>query len=194
MWSGVGPSMTLRVLLGSRDRESCSFVENLGAIDREADGGIKRNKRFSSRPSSGGGSGVFTISQRATPSISGSPVSGLFCSSAYWQVWRESEQAGWPVYALLHGAAWLEAAADAAMSRLGRCGRRKGGRSSCPPGQDMTNRLRLLLCSRELLAKALDRIAKKAGLGHRGIEEPNFVGVPHVSQRWRSWTTSVDIA
>lgn len=46
----------------------------------------------------------------------------------------------------------------------------------------MSDCLRLLLCSRELLAKALDRIAKEAGLGHRVIEEPYLVSVPHVSQ------------
>ncbi len=35
------------------------------------------NKRFSTWPSSGGGSGVVTISRRAVSSISGSPVSGF---------------------------------------------------------------------------------------------------------------------
>ncbi len=46
----------------------------------------------------------------------------------------------------------------------------------------MANRLRLLLYSRELLGEVLDRVAKEAGLGHAGIKEPDFVGIPHVGQ------------
>ncbi len=42
--------------------------------------------------------------------------------------------------------------------------------------------LRLLLYSRELLGEVLDRVAKEAGLGHGGIKEPDFVGIPHVGQ------------
>uniref|UniRef100_A0A672QSS6 HAT C-terminal dimerisation domain-containing protein n=1 Tax=Sinocyclocheilus grahami TaxID=75366 RepID=A0A672QSS6_SINGR len=42
------------------------------------------------------------------------------------------------------------------MSRLGRCSRRTDGGSSCLPGQDVLNRLSLLLCSQELLGEALD--------------------------------------
>ncbi len=89
MSSGVGPSATLRVLLGPRDRENCSFVENLGAIDREADGGTKRNK--DSPPGPPPGEGVVH---------SPSPEEQLM-----------------------------------------------GGGSSCLPGQDVTNRLSLFLCS-----------------------------------------------
>ncbi len=43
--------------------------------------GRKRNKRFSTRPSSGGGSGAFTISRRADISIPGSSVSGPLAST-----------------------------------------------------------------------------------------------------------------
>lgn len=53
-----------------------SAEKSVGTIDREVSGGIKQNKRFSTQPSSMGESGAFTISQRAAPSISGSPVSG----------------------------------------------------------------------------------------------------------------------
>ncbi len=49
---------------------------------------------------------------------------------------------------------------------------------SGPPGQDVANRLRLLLYSRELLGEVLDRVAKEAGLGHGGIKEPDFVRYP----------------
>ncbi len=50
----------------------------MGTAGCWASGGTKtkRNKGFSTRPSSGGGSGAVTISRRAVPSISGSPVSG----------------------------------------------------------------------------------------------------------------------
>lgn len=54
------------------------------------------------------------------------------------------------------------------------------GGSSCPQGQGVS--LSLLLCSRELLGQALDHIAEEAGLGHRGIKEPNIVCVPHINQ------------
>ncbi len=39
--------------------------------------------------------------------------------------------------------------------------------------------------------------AYRQSTGAKNLEEPNFVGVPmstRHSQRWRSWTTSVDIA
>ncbi len=68
-----------------------------------------------------------------------------------------------------------------ATSRL-RCCRRQSGCNSGPPGQDVANRLRLLLYSRELLGEVLDHVAKEAGLGHGGIKEPDFVGIPHVGQ------------
>ncbi len=79
----------------------------------------------------------------------------------------------------------------------GCCNRRTGGGSSCQPRQDMLDRLSLLLCSRELLGHVTGYIAEEASLGHRNLKEPNFEGVPmstRHSQRWRSWTTSVDIA
>ncbi len=103
----------------------------------------------------------------------------------------------------------LKAAADAVWERgwmqgatlgdeqAGRCNRRTGGGSSCPPRQEVLDRLSLLLCSRELLGHVTGCVAEEASLGYRNLEEPNFVGVPmstRHSQRWRSWTTSVDIA
>ncbi len=81
--------------------------------------------------------------------------------------------------------------------QAGRCNRRTGGGSSCPPRQDVLDRLSLLLCSRELLGHVTSCVAEEASLGYRNLEEPNFVGVPmstRHSQRWRSWITSVDIA
>ncbi len=106
-------------------------------------------------------------------------------------------------------ASLLEAAADAVRERgwmqgatlgdeqAGRCNRRTGGGSSCPPRQEVLDHLSLLLCSRELLGHVTGCVAEEASLGYRNLEEPNFVGVPKStrhSQRWCSWTTSVDIA
>ncbi len=65
------------------------------------------------------------------------------------------------------------------------------------PAQEVLDCLSLLLCSRELLGHVTGCAAEEASLGYRNLEEPNIVGVPmstRHSQRWRSWTTSVDIA
>ncbi len=90
---------------------------------------------------------------------------------------------------------WMQGAA-LGDEQAGRCNRRTGGGSSCPPRQ-VLDRLSLLLCSRELLGHVTGCVSKEASLGYRNLEEPNFFGVPmstRHSQRWRSWTTSVDIA
>lgn len=42
--------------------------------------------------------------------------------------------------------------------------------------------LSLLLYSQELLGGALNCVAKETGQAHGGVQEPNLVGVPHVSQ------------
>ncbi len=103
----------------------------------------------------------------------------------------------------------LEAAADAVRERgwmqgaalgdeqAGRCNRRTGWGSSCLPRQEVLDRLSLLLCSRELLGHVTGCVGEEASLGYRNLEEPNFVYVlmsTRHSQKWRSWTTSVDIA
>ncbi len=91
---------------------------------------------------------------------------------------------------------WMQGAA-LGDEQAGRCNRRTGGGSSCPPRQKVLDRLSLLLCSQELLGYVTGCVAEEASLGYRNLEEQNFVGVPMStshSQRWRSWTTSVDIA
>ncbi len=113
------------------------------------------------------------------------------CSWLWRPSWQGLGRAGDTAYDWLHGAAWVEAVAagsggsrrgsPSATSRL-RCCRRQSACNSGPPGQDVANRLRLLLYSRELLGEVLDRVAKEAGLGHGGIKEPDFVGIPHVGQ------------
>ncbi len=70
----------------------------------------------------------------------------------------------------------LKAAADAVRERgwmqggalgdeqAGRCNRRTGGGSSCPPRQKVLDRLSLLLCSRELLGHVSGCIAEETSL------------------------------
>ncbi len=79
-----------------------------------------------------------------------------------------------------------------ATSRLRGCSH--VGISRFPPEHDVSDRLSLPLCCRELLRKALDSVAEEASL--RAFRNCTFscsMSVRH-SQRWHSWTTSVDIA
>ncbi len=50
------------------------------------------------------------------------------------------------------------------------------------PGQDVLNRLGLLMYCRELLGKALDGVAEQLCLGNGGVEKECFVGVLHLCQ------------
>ncbi|KTF81741.1 hypothetical protein cypCar_00028108 [Cyprinus carpio] len=66
-----------------------------------------------------------------------------------------------------------------------------GWRQQLPPGQDVLDRLSLLLCSIEMLGHVFDCVAEEAGLGHMDLEELNL-SASLMSTR-RSWTTSVDV-
>ncbi len=151
-----------------------------------------KNKGFTTRPSSGGRSGAVTISWRAVPIISGSPVLGPLALGFAVPLGGGLDGLGTPPTTgstvplgwrllLRCGSGGSRRGSPSATSRL-RCCRRQSGCNSGPPGQDVANRLRLLLYSRELLGEVLDRVAKEAGLGHGGIKEPDFVGIPHVGQ------------
>ncbi len=50
------------------------------------------------------------------------------------------------------------------------------------PGQDVLDRLGILLYRRELLGKALDGIAEQPRLGDRGVKEACLVDVLHLCQ------------
>ncbi len=167
MWSEVDSSMTLHALLEHRDRDN-RFLSRKKKK--------KKKKRLSSRPSSGGGRDALTLSRSSSLSLWAGAAFGGCCGCRC---------GGW-----MQGAALGD-------EQAGRCNRRTGGGSSCPPRQEVLDRLSLLLCSRELLGHVTGCVAEEASLGYRNLEEPNFVGVPmstRHSQRWRSWTTSVDIA
>ncbi len=103
----------------------------------------------------------------------------------------------------------LEAAADAVREQgwmqgaalgdeqAGRCNRRTGGGSSCPP---RAGSVRSPQSAPVQPGTAGPGYRLRRRRGQSGIQEPwgtDFVGVPmstRHSQRWRSWTTSVDIA
>ncbi len=73
----------------------------------------------------------------------------------------------------------------------------RGGSSRFPPAHDVSERLSLLLCSRELLGKLSTASPKRpvcdTGAFRNCTFSCSFMSARH-SQRWRSWTTSVDIA
>ncbi len=148
-----------------------SSDRTLGASDGTEQRG---NKRFSTRPSSGRRSGVVTISWRAGSRGSGSPVSGTPPALALHRLGRgEGGMRRFPAASstlrplwrlLLLWPSWSGGGgsrrAPSATSRWRGCSRRWGGDSSRPPGQDVTKRLRLLLCCGELVGKVLHRFAE----------------------------------
>ncbi len=68
---------------------------------------------------------------------------------------------------------WMQGAA-LGDEQAGRCNRRTGGGSSCPPRQEVLDRLSLLPCSRELLGQVTGCVAEEASLGYRNLEEPTL--------------------
>lgn len=161
MRSGVWPSATLRALLGPRDRENRSLVEI---------------SRFSPGPPPGEGE-VLSPSPRKRLPLSGPPVPGPLALPLTARF--DGGQDGWgglpmpsSTAPLAGGCCGCGAGAGgrrgppSATSRLGRCNRRTGGGSSCPPGRRL-DRLSLLPCSQELLGQVLDHVTEEAGLGHR---------------------------
>ncbi len=145
-------------------------------------------QRFSARPSSGGGRGASTISWSSPLSLWVARPEAS-CSSAHRQVWRGPGRAGRPAYAQLNGTAsggccgcgagaGTDAGAALGDEQAGALQPADGWRQQLPAGQDVLDRLSLLLSSRELLGHALDCVAEEASLGHRALEEPNFVDIP----------------
>ncbi len=118
--------------------------------------------------------GAVTISRRAVPSISGSPVSGPLALALAAGFGEGLDGLGvLPVTGSMtpHGGRLLprrgsgggHRGAPTATSRLRGCSR-SGSSSGFPPAHDVLDRLSLLLCCRKLLGTALDSVAKEAGL------------------------------
>ncbi len=76
----------------------------------------------------------------------------------------------------------------------GHCNRRTGGGSSCPPRQDVLDRLSLLLCSKELLGHVTGCVHEEASLGYRNLEEPNFFSIPMSTRHSQRWCSCVWIS
>ncbi len=184
MGSGVDPSVTLHALLGPRDRDNRFLSRFLKQqIIHPA---LLRGRERCTYPL-----------PKQFPLSLGRPSRGLLLLLLPPDDGGQDGRGGLPTPSST--APLLKAAADAVQGwmqgaalgdeQAGRCNRRTGGGSSCPPRHKVLDRLSLLLCSRELLGYVTGCVAEEASLGYRNLEEPNFVGVPmstRHSQRWRS--------
>ncbi len=144
---------------------------------------IFEKNRLSTRPSSGGGRDALTLSRSSSLSL-GHPSRGLLLLCLPPVDGGQDGRGGLPTPSST--APLLEAAADAVREQgwmqgaalgyeqAGRCNRRTGGGSSCPPRQEVLDRLSLLLCSRELLGQVTGCVAEEASLGYRNLEEPTL--------------------
>ncbi len=195
MWSEVDSSMTLHALLGPRDRDN-RFLSRFLKKKQIIHPALLRGRERCTYPL-----------PKQFPLSLGHPSRGLLLLRLPPVDGGQDGRGGLSTPSST--APLLEAAADVVRERgwmqgaalgdeqAGRCNWRTGGGSSCPPRQEVLDRLSLLLCSRELLGHVNGCVADEASLGYRNLKEPNFVGVPmstRHSQRWCSWTTSVDIA
>ncbi len=173
MWSEVDSSMTLQALLGPRDRDNRFLLR------------FKKKKKLIIHPALLRGRERCTYPlPKQFPLSLGRPSRGLLLLCLPPVDGGQDGRGGLPT--LSSTAPLLEAAADAVWERgwmqgaalgdeqAGRCNRRTGGGSSCPPRQEVLDRLSLLLCSRELLGHVTGCIAEEASLGYRNLEEPTL--------------------
>ncbi len=206
-WSHDARFTTL-LLLRPRDWGNHSFIDVLGTAGCWASGGTKTkwNKRFYTRPSSGGGSGVVTISRWAVSSISGSPVSGPLAPALTARFGGGLDRLGLrpaPRHCLVEGGC-AGAGAGAGAAAEG-CPRRRAGWGAAA-GVEAAGFLRRMMCLiasvcfcaaencwAKLSTVSLKRPVCDTGAFRNRTFSCSFMSARH-SQRWRSWTTSVDIA
>ncbi len=170
MWSEVDSFMTLQALLGPRDRDNRFLSRFL------------KKKDYPPGPPPGEGE-MHLPYHEAVPSLSGSPVprplAPLLTASRRGQDGRGGLPTPSSTAPLLEAAdavreqGWMQGAA-LGDEQAGRCNRRTGGGSSCPPRQEVLDRLSLLLCSQELLGQVTGCVAEEASLGYRNLEEPTL--------------------
>ncbi len=160
MWSEVDSSMTLHALLGPRDRDNRFLSRFL--------------KKLIIHPALLRGRERCTyLLPKQFPLYLGRPSRGLLLLRLLPVDGGQDGRGSLPTPSST--APLLEAAADAVRERMqgaalgdeqaGRCNRRTGGGSSCPPRQEVLDRLSLLLCSRELLGHVTGCVAEEASLG-----------------------------
>lgn len=188
MWCGSALSSALRALWRPRDRGNCCLTK----IPKQ-----KGTKDFPPGPPPGKGLVWLPSPEELSPPSLGHPYKCLlflcFLHSLVvaWTAHSSMTVLGWRLLLLLHGnrcnwALW-------AMSGLNNCGRQMGRGSSFLPGQNVFDSLSLLLCSQELLGKALGHFTEEAARGHR-IQKLIFLAslmTARNSQILHSWTTIV---
>ncbi len=178
MGSGVDPSMNLHALLGPRDRDNRFLSRFLKQqIIHLA---LLRGRERCTYPL-----------PKQFPLSLGRPSRGLLLLHLPPVDGGQDGRGGLPTPSST--APPLKAAADAVRERgwmqgaalgdeqAGRCNRRTGGGSSCPPMQKVLDRLSLLLCSRELLGHVTGCVAEEARRGRRGQSGILF-RCPYVNQ------------
>ncbi len=149
MWSEVDSSMTLQALLGPRDRDN-RFLSRFLKKKQIIHPALLRGRERCTYPF-----------PKQFPLSLGRPSQGLLLLCLPPVDGGQDGRGGLPTPSST--APLLEAAADAVREQgwmqgaalgdeqAGRCNWRTGGGSSCPPRQEVLDRLSLLLCSRELL-------------------------------------------
>ncbi len=167
VWSEVDPSMTLRALLGPRDRDY-RFLLRFWKKQIIHPALLRGRERC-----------TYPLPKQFPLSL-GRPSRGLLLLRLSPVDRGQDGWGGLPTPSST--APLLKAAADAVRERgwmqgaalgdkqAGHCNRRTGGGSSCPPRQEVLDRLSLLLCSRELLGHITGCVAEEASLGYRNLE------------------------
>ncbi len=163
MWSEVDSSMTLQALLGPRDRDN-RFLSRFLKKKQIIHLALLRGRERCTYPL-----------PKQFPLSLGRPSRGLLLLCLPPVDGGQDGQGGLPTPSST--APLLEAAADAEREQgwmqgaalgdeqAGRCNRRTGGGSSCPPSQEVLDRLSLLLTG---------CVAEEASLGYRNLEEPTL--------------------
>ncbi len=176
MWSEVDSSMTLQALLGPRDRNN-RFLSRFKKKN-------KKKKQIIHPALLRGRERCTYPLPKQFPLSLGHPSRGLLLLCLPPVDGGQDGRGSLPTPSST--APLLEAAADAVREQgwmqgaalgdeqAGRCNRRTGGGSSCPPRQEVLDRLSLLLCSRELLGQVTGCVAEEASLGYRNLEEPTL--------------------
>ncbi len=177
MWSEVDSSMTLQALLGPRDRDNrflSRFLKKL--IIHPA---LLRGRERCTYPL-----------PKQFPLSLGRPSLGLLLLCLLPVDGGQDGQGGLttpsstaPLWGLLRmrcgGGCKGAAIGD---EQAGRCNRRTGGGSSCPPRQEVLDCLSLLLCSRELLGHVTGNASPKRPVWDTGTLRNRLCWRPYVNQ------------
>ncbi len=168
---------TTLLLLRPRDWGNCSFIDVWVPLAAGPAAEQKQNETKDSPPGPPPGEGVAQSPSptEQSPPSPGRPSQGLLHLrlppglAGAWTGWASCLRPA-PRRCLVEGCCGCAGAGAAAEGRP----RRRAGWGTAagveaagfPPAHDVFNRLSLLLCCRELLGKALDRVAEEAGLRH----------------------------